>query len=638
MTGPVPNQRQSLSQRLRALRRETSGAMRRSTGALGALRQSTSEWHSPARQRRTTDEPPRRRVVVCGDNPLAHRLVEELTGRYAADVTVVLPNKRRNHGPRIAAISGVHIVESETLDLPALQAAGVANADALAILHQDDVGNVHIALRAQDLNPQLRLVIRMFNMSLGHGIRRMFHDCAVLSDASMAAPTFAAAALGEVAPTHIRLPGRTLVVAHRRAVRPQKIVCGLAESGANGTGPVLLPDDQDRADIVLAIADGDPKPIDDQGNPLSQVEPATARRRFARRLLDRLSRSPFVAAAIFQTVVSRRLWRAVLALIVVLIAGSAALAAGGRQSWFQAGYIILLNALGGGGDADLNDPAVLKAVQLLVTIAGVALVPVITAAVVEMMFNTPWETLTALGYSRHVVVVGLGNVGTRVMQQLHDLGGSVVVIDKTADARGVQAARQLGIPLIIGDAGRRETLRAANVQSARAVVALSTDDVINLEAALHARAINPDIRVVLRLFDGDFAELVQKSFGVMASRSVSYVAAPAFAAAIMEREVIGTIPVERRVLLVAEVAIGAGSKLDGGTIADARAANEVRVVAVMPRSEPGQRRPDLIWTPSGAHSLHAGDQLHVIATRGGLSQILGHTTIPAGDRAGSVRA
>ena len=43
-----------------------------------------------------------------------------------------------------------------------------------------------------------------------------------------------------------------------------------------------------------------------------------------------------------------------------------------------------------------------------------------------------------------MVVVGLGNVGTRVMAQLRDYGVEVVAIDKDPEPRGAALARQLG--------------------------------------------------------------------------------------------------------------------------------------------------------------------------------------------------
>ena len=114
------------------------------------------------------------------------------------------------------------------------------------------------------------------------------------------------------------------------------------------------------------------------------------------------------------------------------------------------------------------------------------------------------------------------------------------------------------MPLIVGDAALEETLRAASVQTCQALVVVSTDDVTNLQAALNARALRADLRVVLRLFDGDFAERVQKAFNIDISRSVSYLAAPAFAAAMLDRRVIATIPVGRHALLVADGAGAAG--------------------------------------------------------------------------------
>lgn len=76
----------------------------------------------------------------------------------------------------------------------------------------------------------------------------------------------------------------------------------------------------------------------------------------------------------------------------------------------------------------------------------------------------------------HIVVVGLGDVGTRVLTALDDLGVAVVGIDRNPQARGVEVARQRRIPIIVGDAGRQETLRSASVQSARSLVVLTGSD------------------------------------------------------------------------------------------------------------------------------------------------------------------
>jgi len=258
--------------------------------------------------------------------------------------------------------------------------------------------------------------------------------------------------------------------------------------------------------------------------------------------------------------------------------------------------------------------------QLVITAAGMALVPLITAVIVEGLVNarlavTSGRLLTA--YEGHVVVVGLGNVGTRVIRSLRDFGITVVAIDKSDNARGVALARELEIPLVMGDASREETLRMASVGTARALVIVSTDDVTNLEAALHGRALRPGLKVVLRLFDSDFAERIQRTFNIATSRSVSNLAAPAFAALLLEREVLATIPINRRVLLVAELPIEPGSSLDGRPVADASGDGEAKVIAVSGLGEP---RP--MWSPPAQRLLAASDRLTVVATRAGLSRLL----------------
>jgi Trk K+ transport system NAD-binding subunit len=558
------------------------------------------------------DSPPH--FIVCGDDPLARRLVEELVVQHRRPVTAIVASRTGRHGPDIGRIPGVQLIEADRLDTDAFDRAGVASAAALALVAQDDVGNLHAALQAQELNPDLRLVIRMFNLSLGYGIRALFKDCRVLSDASIAAPAFVASALGEVAPSYVRLAGRTLFVARRDEVPAPDVICGLADT-TGGEGPDLLPPEESRCDLVLAQANGRFRPAEPDRD---GVIPAPRRRRGRR----------FRPGGWWRQLASGSLTGgtlrvAALALLAVLVVGTGLLALINDQlSVWQAFYLTVLDTVGG-ANPDLTAAGATQVIQVVVMLAGLAMVPVITAAVVEAVVNA--RLALALGRLRgpiedHVIVVGLGNVGTRVIQQLHDLGVPVVAVDKSQSARGTQLARDLGVPLLIGDASRAETLHQASVGRARSLLALSTDDVVNLEAALHARTFNRDLRVVLRLFDGDFADRVQRAVGITSSKSVSYLAVPAFTAAMLEREVIGTIPVRRRVLLVAEVPVVVGSPLDGGTIADAQHSGEVRVIAL---TGGGYRNAQ--WSPAPEHRLVPGDLLVVVATRRGLTQMLGQS-------------
>jgi Trk K+ transport system NAD-binding subunit len=122
---------------------------------------------------------------------------------------------------------------------------------------------------------------------------------------------------------------------------------------------------------------------------------------------------------------------------------------------------------------------------------------------------------------------------------------------------------------------------------------------------------------VLRLFDGDLAARVERHLGITLSRSVSYLAAPAFAAAMVDRQVVGTIPVNRQVLLIADVPVGTGSELLGRALHAVNLEGETRVIALHRHSEE-----TLDWSPPGDYALTRGDRLLILATRGGLGEVL----------------
>jgi Trk K+ transport system NAD-binding subunit len=538
-------------------------------------------------------ETERHRFVVCGDNPLAFRLVDELITRYGADVTVILPSVQQGNGPRIADLPGVGIVESPRLDLRAYERADLATADALALVAQDDAANIDGALLAQEVNPDLRVVIRMFNMGLGDNVRRRLDDCAVLSASGIAAPAFVAAALGDSAPNYVQLPGRTLLVARREDVSADDVVCGLAVTQGRDE-PETLPADEDRADLVLA-----------KNNAAAPERPRRRRRRQPLRTISLL--------------VERRLRVVLAGLAGLMLAATAVLTPIKNGDWWKAAYNAILTTLAGANPDDKTG-TLEQVTQTVLTIVSVGLIPVLTAALVEAVVKARLA-LAAGGLtapmSGHVVVVGLGNVGTQVIRALHNSGVDVVAIDTNERARGVRVARELDIPLVLGDCRQEETLRAASVHTCRALLVLTTDDVTNLETALLGRGVKDDLRVVLRLFDGDFADRVQRAFAITLSRSVSYLAAPAFAAAMLGRRVIDTIPIRRRVLLVADLPVGSDSPLEGLTVAHIQRARQIRLLGI--RTGRGEQT---LWAPPRGRRLVRTDHLIVVATRTGLGHLL----------------
>jgi Trk K+ transport system NAD-binding subunit len=542
-------------------------------------------------------------VILCGANALASRMAEELTARYGLTVAAIVPSLADGHGARMAAMPGVRVLEFAELTADAFLAASLPVARGLAILHQDDLGNLHAALRAQELSPEVRLVIAIFNAGLGERIRSFFADCAVLSEAQMAAPSLVAAALGEPAPSHVRMASRTMYVTRREDVGADQIICGLA-ANSDADAPNLLPPADPAAGLVLAVADGTPR------NPLSRQR----RRRLA---------APLRAARRF---FSTKMGLAFAALVGVLGAGFALLAAVSGFSAMNALYLTFLDAAGAAVTDPYYSPAE-KWAQFLLTFAGMAFLPLVTALIVGA--RLPGAVATSQPPpSGHVIVAGLGNVGARIVGQLHDLGIDVVAVDKSAEAAGVPLAKRLGIRVVVGETHREETLRAAGIASCQAIVSVTDSDVANLETALNARALTADARIVVRLYDDDLAARVQRTIGNTVSRSTSYLAAPAFAAAVLDHQVLRTIAVGRHVLLLADVAADSGGGLAGQAVEAVHRPGLLRVIALR-RQAAGTASSRVDWSLDPGYVIRPGDRIVVLATRAGLSGMLRQHDSPA---------
>ncbi|MFD9247109.1 potassium channel family protein, partial [Streptomyces sp. NPDC059556] len=331
----------------------------------------------------------------------------------------------------------------------------------------------------------------------------------------------------------------------------------------------------------------------------------------------------------------------------------------------HAAYLTLLD-LFAIGDPAVGEPTARQILQILAGLLGLVLLPLLIAGSLEAL--GAYRSAAALrrpprGLAGHVVLLGLGRVGTRVLVQLHELGVPVVCVEDDPEARGIAHARTLRVPVVLGDVTQEGVLEAAKIHRARALLALTSADTTNLEAVLYARTLNPDLLVALRLYDDDFASTVYRTLraahpdALTRSRSVSTLAAPAFATAMMGRQILGAIAVERRVLVFAALDIAGRPQLAGRTVAEAFRPGAWRVLALDTSSPdptdpaessaargaqggPEQSTPSsaadepsgLIWDLHPGYVLHPGDRVVVAATRAGLAELLGRAEAPATGR------
>ncbi|PNE38517.1 NAD(P)-binding protein [Streptomyces noursei] len=654
-------------------------------------------------------------MVVCGDDALAHRLAVELRDVYRERVTLIVPSAREPQRPRVPASSRglgrasallgrvsaavartgpgaapglpppmvaredgepppepIRVQVAAQVDETALTEAGIAEAGALALVHDDDDLNIHAALRARRLNPRLRLVIRLYNRKLGQHLEELLDQAAavaasgggggaraprvdastmVLSDADTVAPALVATAVagtskvieadGLMLRAVERAPGQSGPAGARRLCTlallspspgdPPGDAAGPPGAAPGDEGPVLLPDD-----ATAGAATG-------CGRIVLETVAYTGRTVRPRRLRGR--------GAPLASFFSRRLRWSLAGIVGAVLALAVAESLTTRVPPWHAAYLTLLDLFAINEPA-LREPLSRKLLQLLSGLVGLLLLPVLVAAAFEGLGT--FRSASALrrpprGLSGHVVLLGLGKIGTRVLARLHEMRIPVVCIEADPEARGIALARRLRVPTVVGDVTQEGVLEAALADRARTLLALTSEDTTNLEAALYARSVNPRLRVTLRLFDDGFAAAVYRTLRAAhpgartRSRSVSFLAAPAFAGAMMGREILGAIPVERRVLLVARVEVRGHAALEGRTLGEVLRPGRLRVLAVdnsapdEPAVEPEAGAPRPGDGPEPAHLadelddyvLRPQDVVLLAATREGLGDLLSRRPRPA---------
>lgn len=258
---------------------------------------------------------------------------------------------------------------------------------------------------------------------------------------------------------------------------------------------------------------------------------------------------------------------------------------------------------------DFPSHPVLQVFYFIMPVIGIGLLATGLTDFGVMLFNRrarskEWEMAVASTFANHTILVGLGHLGYRVIQNLHAMEEPAVVIELNPSADLAATVQAMNIPVLQDDATRQLALEAAGVRKARTIVLCSQNDSMNLQIAVKARSLNPNIRVVIRIFDDDFAQSLQEQFGFSALSATS-MAAPAFAAAAAGADVTRPITVEGEALSLGRLQVGKPSKLEGLSVASLEKKYDVSVVLLKHEGESDLH-------PSGKRTLHEGDALAVL--------------------------
>jgi Trk K+ transport system NAD-binding subunit len=578
-------------------------------------------------------------VIVCGLYGVGLLSIEQLT-LIGRSVVVIEPAPEARHRASLDAW-GVRLVVGDPRDAKVLERAGLAEASAVLCVQRDDVETLGTSLLVHELRPDVRLALRLDNPAVGTAIAEVLGPGSVLDPAGLATPSIVEACR-RGSEHRIEIAGVNFVVAQLVAPRAESLrrqfghLAPIGVAPAQGGGLVVCPG----RDHVTGVGDrvtvvATPEDVARERPPVPSAVLRARRRAWAARRLQ--SWRGDIAGMIAE--IDSGLRAALVAVMLLVVTSTVVVRLGYRT--VTGSHISLLTSLYftvatdatvGYGDYSFGGQShglvIFGVIDILV---GAVMATVVLALLTNLLVSR--RLAQALGRKRvtgmngHVVLVGLGAVGMRVLEALRPFK-EVVVIEREDNGRFVSQARALGVPVVIGDATLPQTLDLVNLDEASAVAVLTSNDLTNVEIALALRervSARRNRPLVVRIFERQLARSIEHTFGFNHVRSTSALAAPWFVGAALGLDVLDTFYVEEQPFLLARLAVSDGGGLAGTAMRELSARTRVIALHRMDGTLEHPPRRDTIFA--------AGDQAYVV---GPYEELL-HVLLSDSDRSESTK-
>ena len=370
-------------------------------------------------------------------------------------------------GRRVCGLLRTSGLQTTHLDEPTdteLRSALTGDVDGIAVMLHDDIKALRYSLAAHHIRPSARLFVAMFDRTAREQLRNAVPTCVVLSPAAISVPSLVAA-----------------------AIDPR-------------TAAIRRLDTQEEARWVSLKPAGECVEVADYTTPEAIRRPGRLGR-----LMGQL-RAYDAGTRVLLTGVFGLLTIIALDTIVGLT----------HANFLRALYDATRTT------ATISAPELPDEPWILVwatfaALAVLAFTAMFAAGLVNYLLSGRHVALVGRRVaprSGHVVIVGMGQVGLRLAEELQALGVAVLGIEMNANARSLQIARSKRIPVIVGDAASRATLKAARVERAQALIAAGSAEWDNIAVAVASLAVAPDTRLVIRAGTGDAMEETRSLFHI----------------------------------------------------------------------------------------------------------------------------
>ena len=181
-----------------------------------------------------------------------------------------------------------------------------------------------------------------------------------------------------------------------------------------------------------------------------------------------------------------------------------------------------------------------------------------------------------------VIIVGGDALALSTAREICALPGHRVTVLWTADVEFAREVEAVGATFLAGRPERSDSLKQAGVHDALTILVLSSDDQLNLQAALRARDANPRIRIVLRQFNRTLAAKIEQNLPDCSVLSLAWHSAGTYAAVALDPSCFSGLqfPEPDGPLTGFVIRLANDTTIAGRTVAQAEHALGARIVAV----------------------------------------------------------
>ncbi len=472
-------------------------------------------------------------IIVCGLGRTGYKIFRLLRRQGAAVIGI--------SDRLILGETSDNVVIGELGSPSTLAKAGIHHAHTLVLAANDDAVNLGVLTQARILNPKIRIINRLFNHTLGERLDQTLPHHITMSVAALAAPIFSFAALGNKAIGQLQLfnqiwPIQEVIIDENHPW----LGLNLGELWECSSRMLIyyLPA-QGELDLVSAVLQEKSLQLGDHLIIGTKLTTRSKRRFWWQKIVKAIANlkryRPYVNPVIAVT----------LCLMGMIMAATFTyVAVNYNTSLVDALYFSVGMITGAGGQEQVAEkaPPSIKVFTAMMMIVGAAVIGVCYALLNDFILGSRlkqfWD-VARVPTRNHYIVSGLGGIGIQIVRQLHEQGYEVVVIESDPNNRFLHSARSLGVPVILEDARVDETLKTANIEKAEGILVVTSNDMINLEIGLTAKAIAPQITIVLRSQEPQFGQSIQEVFEFETVLCPAELATPSFAAAALGGRILG---------------------------------------------------------------------------------------------------